>query len=106
LEEQHIQRKASFLFYTIWPTNLFLLVLDNFSKSTSDINWIYWTRWFLRWQIKEFDTVSIALAKVVLSLQPWNQHKRFGPHCHLGQMFCLNQLNMCGMWKQTKILKS
>ncbi len=24
----------------------------------------------------------------------------------LGQMFCLNQLNMCCMWKQTKVLTS
>ncbi len=47
--------------------------------------------------MEEFGTTLIALAKVVLSFQSWNQHKRFGPHCHLGQMFCLNQLNMRGM---------
>jgi hypothetical protein len=81
-------------------------VPNSFSKSISNINWVYWTKWILRWQMEEFGTTSIALAKAVLSLQPWNQHKRFGPYCHLGQMFCLNQLNVCGMWKQTKILTS
>jgi hypothetical protein len=36
--------------------------------------------------MEEFGTTLIALTKVVLSFQSWNQHRRFGPHCHLGQI--------------------
>jgi hypothetical protein len=97
LEEQQIQRKASFLFCTIWATDLFVLVPESFSGGISNNNWDFWTRWFLRWQMEEFDTASTALAKVVLSLQPWNQHRRFVSNFHivccLGQRcFALNQL--------------
>ncbi len=108
LEEQELQRKASFLFCTIWPNDLFLLMVDSLSISISNINWIYWIRWFLRWQMEEFGTTWITLAKVVLSFQPWNQHRRFVLNFHivvLGK--CLAWIKwMCGMWKQTKILTS
>jgi hypothetical protein len=36
------------------------------------------------------------LAKMVLSLQPEKVCLKL-PHCCLGQMFCLNERNMCGM---------
>jgi hypothetical protein len=109
LEEQQIQRKASFLFCTIWATDLFVLVPESFSGGISNNNWDFWTRWFLRWQMEEFGTALTALAKVVLSLQHWNQHRRFVSIFHvviLGK--CFSWINwICVVSEnQTKILMS